>query len=96
MENEKKILDLIIEDLDPSFVDTVLANTEIEDLNIFDDLGYDSLNFIELVIKLESAFQVNFDESSLFMDNFGELREIVRAVESLINSKNDGGQNDRS
>lgn len=90
MNIEDAILKLITENLDVEFVEDVLLDTKKEDLNIFDDLGYDSLTFIELVIKLEGLFQIEFDQYELFTDNFGNYSEIVHAVETLLDKKTDG------
>lgn len=86
MNIESKIFNLIVEHLDPSFVESILSNSPKDDLNIFDDFGYDSLSFIELIIKLESTFQIQFDEENLISDNFGSVLEITQATKSLINS----------
>ena len=56
---------------------------EIMDINIFDDLGYDSIQFIELIVKIENEFCIEIDESTLFMENFSTIEKIV----DLINEK---------
>ena len=50
---------------------------EIMSINIFDDLGFDSIQFIELIISIEREFNFEIDESVLAMGNFSTIRQIV-------------------
>jgi|HubBroStandDraft_3_1064219.scaffolds.fasta_scaffold741627_2 acyl carrier protein len=47
------------------------------------DIGYDSLKFIELVIKIESFFEIEFEDEYLSYHKF----ETVSEVEEYISSK---------
>jgi acyl carrier protein len=55
----EKIIDILVEVKDP-----VLADEFTENSKIFDDIGLDSLEMINFVLKVEDEFniEINFDE----------------------------------
>lgn len=53
MEANEKLIALVFNKY--NLPDYQLGNIdEIMDINIFDDLGYDSIQFIELIVKIEN------------------------------------------
>ncbi|WP_113700940.1 acyl carrier protein [Nonomuraea lactucae] len=48
------------------------------------DLGYDSLSFIELVLRVENEFGVEFDDERLDYRRFERVGDLLRYVESLL------------
>ncbi len=57
---------------------------EIMNINIFDDLGFDSIQFVELIISIEREFNFEIDESVLTMGNFSTIRQIVDFISERI------------
>lgn len=81
---ERTILQLIIENKDPVFSEGVLSNNEIKELNVFDDLGFDSLDYIDMIVKLESTFSIQFDIEQLINEDYGNVESIIQTVKTLI------------
>lgn len=40
------------------------------------EIGFDSIDFIHLVVKLEKRFEVFFDDQDLLIDNFNTIAKI--------------------
>jgi acyl carrier protein len=53
-----------------------------EDSNIFNDLKFDSLDAVELIISLEEHFQIELLDNEA--DNIKTLKEIVDIINSKI------------
>ena len=69
LERVKKI---VVENLD------VESDKVVESASFIDDLGADSLDLVELVMKLEEEFDVSVDESELEnITTVGEAYELV-------------------
>ena len=47
-------------------------------------LGIDSLMTVELVLGLEEAFDIEFDDSDLEMENLKSVRDIVTLVNEYV------------
>lgn len=65
-----------------------LVNNGI-DVNITEEtslveLGIDSLMTVELVLGLEDAFNIQFNDSDLEMENLRNVRDIVNLVKKYI------------
>lgn len=48
-------------------------------------IGVDSLNCIDIVINIESGFNIEFDDEDLFMDNFRTLNRLHQIVSQKLN-----------
>lgn len=48
------------------------------------ELGIDSLMTVELVLGLEDAFDIQFNDSDLEMENLRNVRDIVNLVNKYI------------
>lgn len=48
------------------------------------ELGIDSLMTVELVLRLEDAFNIQFNDSDLEMENLRNVRDIVNLVNKYI------------
>ena len=48
------------------------------------ELGIDSLMTVELVLGLEDAFNIQFNDSDLEMENLRNVRDIVNLVNKYI------------
>lgn len=59
----------------------------LEYVDLIDDLGMDSVNFISLIIELEAEFDIQIQDDQLLMDKFREYSSIYSIVEELLISK---------
>ena len=70
-----------IQDKTKALISTKLkiAESEItEDKNFFNDLGADSLDFVELCVTLEHEFNVKFsEEDTMKVKTVGDLFELI-------------------
>lgn len=87
-----QILELIFNSAD-KMIDTVINDEEILEINIFDDLGFDSIRFIELIVGIENKFQVEIDDDLLTMANFSTIARIIENVTSIM-SRYEGEQHE--
>ena len=56
---------------------------EVADINIFEDLGFDSIQFVELIVKIENEFNIEFDDDVFIMENF-TISNIVNIVNGMF------------
>ena len=59
----------------------------LEYVDLIDDLGMDSVNFISLIIELEAEFDIQIPNDQLLMDKFREYSSIYSIVDELLISK---------
>lgn len=52
-----------------------------EELKLADDLGFDSLNLVELIVNLEEEFNIEIDESDLDPQNLKTVKQIYTLIE---------------
>lgn len=52
--------------------------------NLIQDLEYNSINFIELIIDLENNFNIIFDEEMLIINELSAVENIVKITLNLI------------
>lgn len=85
MNIDEKIINLILNGYEQDFIESLYRNSNIEDINIFDDLGYDSIKFIQLIIDLEGTFKIEIPEDMLIMENFSSVNQINDLIYNLLN-----------
>lgn len=61
------------------------SNIIIELNDNLDDLGVNSVEFIKIVVSIESAFDFEFDDEMLLITKFPTVRSMVEYVESKVN-----------
>lgn len=57
--------------------------------SIYDDLMFDSLTFIEYIVKLEEYFEISIDEDMLDLGNFEYVNSTVSYIIKRIQVRND-------
>lgn len=82
----------VLEILGHLFQNSGVDEDVLEYMDLIDDLGMDSVNFISLIIELEANFHIRIPDDWLLMDKFRESSLIIFAVEELIASKKTGGR----
>lgn len=83
MNVETKTIELIFrsDNLEDYNID---ASADIMSINIFEDLGYDSIQFVELIISIEKAFMIEIDDDMLDMSLFSTVQDIVKSVKEMV------------
>ena len=80
---KEKIIDII----DRLFSDAGVDRDILEYVDLIDDLGMDSINFISLIIELESTFDIQIPDDWLLMEKFQNYTLIYSTVEELLQIK---------
>ncbi len=81
------IKEKIIDILDRLFSDAGVDRDILEYVDLIDDLGMDSINFISLIIELESTFDIQIPDDWLLMEKLQNYTLIYSAVEELLQIK---------
>lgn len=76
---QMKIIQLIADvKNDPSLVDTLTGSS-----HLIDDVGMDSLQMINLILQIESEFDVEVDFNSFYIDHLSSLNHFTEYVAGL-------------
>ena len=49
------------------------------------DISLDSLTFIEVIVRIEQEFGIEFDDEDLNIDDWGPIGDVIHYVEGKIN-----------
>ena len=74
---ESKIRNTILE---------VLNKTDDSSIEKSTDLGLDSIDFVRVVIALEDAFDIEFDEFDLSIEAFKAIQNFIDYIENQLNA----------
>lgn len=77
----KKITKLII---DCCELDDIKSLDDISGLSLIDDMKFDSLSFMSLIIGLEKEFHIEFDDMELLLENFDNCDKLIEYVVQLV------------
>ena len=88
--NNIEIKNRIITILSRLFAESGVDTDILEYVDLVDDLGMDSINFISLIIELEAEFDVQIPDEWLLMEKFQTYTQIYTAVEALLKEKENG------
>lgn len=58
----------------------------IDGLSLTEDLEYDSLSFMNMIVELETEFGISFDDSELLLDNLDDCDKLVKYVVELVST----------
>lgn len=53
---------------------------EIHENTLLEDLGIDSLKFVEMVLEIESHFEFQFDDEMLLIKEFPNVESIIKYI----------------
>lgn len=75
----------MLEDIKKILVETanVDASKVTEEATLHDDLGIDSLDSVEIVLELESAYDIKIEDEEI--QNLKTVGDIMKLVESKLN-----------
>lgn len=54
----------------------------------FQDIGMNSIGFINIIIKCETDFDIEFEDDKFLMTNFPTIADFINYVETLISREN--------
>ena len=77
MDNTKAVINLIISK--KRFVDAIE-----EDMKLSEDLGFDSLSMVELIVDLEDRLDIEIDESDLDLVRLKTVGQIYSLVNKYL------------
>ncbi len=86
MENLREMVRRIVREIISSERD---ENKEeiIEDAQILNEAGLDSLSFVKLLVALEDELDIEFDYDYLVLDNFKTINNIVESISDQMERK---------
>ena len=82
-----KIKERIIDILDKLFSDEGIDKNMLEDVDLIEDLGMDSILFVSLLIELETEFGIRIPDEWMTLNKFQNYYQISNVVETLLNEK---------
>ena len=62
------------------------------DTNLFDDLSFDSLMIIQLIIQVEEEFAINGDTYLSSFEDFETIDALCRKIEKIIHEEESNGK----
>lgn len=68
-------------------VDIVVDIDKMKDEVRLDEIGVNSINFIRMIIELETQYDIQFDIDMLGVNNFEIVGNLVHYVVKLVESK---------
>lgn len=78
----EKLLELVIKNAGSISEDLDIIAEVKNDIDLIDDLGYDSLSLITLIIDIESYYDMEFDDRYLLLDVLRKFNTIEKIVKS--------------
>lgn len=57
-----------------------------DEMNLIDDLGYDSMSFTMLILELENEFNITIDPEVMLFENFSTPKKIYCLLEEEFDS----------
>lgn len=80
MDNTKEIINSIL--TEKRFSDTITS-----DMKLSEDLGFDSLSLVELIVDLEDRFDIEIDESDLDPSQLKTVGQIYSLVDKYLEGR---------
>ncbi len=50
----------------------------------FEEIGLDSIEFVQLIINIEDKFNIEFDDEELKLDIYNNLDDLVKIIERHV------------
>ena len=58
-----------------------------DDMRLIEDLGFDSLSRMSLIVDLETSYDISFDDAELLFDNFNRIGDLRQVSTNLSEGK---------
>jgi len=71
----------------------------LECVDLFDDMGMDSITFISIIVEIEAKFNITVPDDMLLMENFRNIDDICTVIVNeleAINNYLEGNVNDKT
>lgn len=85
---KEKIVKIV---LNNSNLDETERPADIAGLSLSDDLKYDSLCFMNMIVELETELGISFDDTELLIDNLDDCTKLIEHILDLIKEKPQNG-----
>ena len=63
-----------------------LTEDNITPESVVKELSLDSLSFVEMIVNLETEFEIEFEDEQLNINDYVTVRDIVDIVDGIINA----------
>lgn len=80
MDNTKMVINSIL-------TEKRFSETIAEDMKLSEDLGFDSLSLVELIVDLEDRFDIEIDESDLDPGHLKTVGQIYTLVDKYLEGR---------
>lgn len=70
----------------PEFLGDLSQNNMVNDLDFVDDLNFDSLLLITMVVEVERTFGIELPDDTLSLENLKSYKKIHQVISSLVES----------
>lgn len=77
--------------LDNCNVEEAKRPINVKGLSLSDDLEYDSICFMNMIVDLESELGISFDDTELLLDNLDDCTKLIEYIIKLIEEKKKNG-----
>ncbi|MGI6048508.1 MAG: acyl carrier protein [Petrimonas sp.] len=68
-----------------------INNNDIQlETRLIEDLHFESIALIELVINLEDHFEIQFNSETILKDNLNSVTNLMEQIDFLLEQKNEG------
>lgn len=81
-------------DVNQKVIEIIKSNTSVKNLKESDfkhlkiqQLGINSLNFIKIIVELENAFDIEFDDTQINYELMSDITRLVDLIEKMIQQK---------
>ena len=62
-----------------------IAETDIKDeMTLVDDLAFDSLTFVQMVLMLENEYNIKFDDEYINIEKLQTVKDVAEYIETKI------------
>ena len=85
---KEKIISIV---LNNSNINKAERPADIAGLSLSDDLEYDSLCFMNMIVELETELGVSFDDTELLLENLDDCTKLIELILELIREKQENG-----
>lgn len=86
--NIEAIQDKLLVIIKKVFKNNRLTIDSLKGCNLSDDLGMESMIFMEIIIEIEDEFGICIPDELLMIENFVSYENIVRIIESTLGQTN--------
>ena len=83
---KSKVEEIVLEGYNADYIENNIKKENIDEINIFNDLNYDSIRFIQMVVRIEEAFQIEIPDDLLRMEMFSTIDQINGIVEGILSN----------